>query len=152
MNCEKLAVSTSLFGTNTMLEAVKHMSRATASPTRLHVRPVKTHISLRISAGCCESSLSAWRRLDPWLLTNVHIWYEGDKFLLPVASLHNEFLIKTRTVISEENVCPPISLNRHIVKIDCIYNKLKVTIYLYVSLVKIHPFLNETGCWQANFF
>ena len=40
----------------------------------------------------------------------------------------------------------PTSLNRHIVKIDCIYNKLKVTIYLYVSLVKIHPFLNEIGC------
>ena len=33
-----------------------------------------------------------------------------------------------------------------IVKIDSIYNKLKVTIYLYVSLVKIHPFLNEIGC------
>ena len=42
--------------------------------------------------------------------------------------------------------CPPTSLNRHIVKTDCIYNKLKVTIYLYVSLVKIHPFLNEIGC------
>ena len=54
--------------------------------------------------------------------------------------------VKTRTVFSEENVCPPTSLNRHIVKIDCIYNKLKVTIYLYVSLVKIHPFLNEIGC------
>ena len=57
----------------------------------------------------------------------------------------------TRTVFSEENVCPPTSLNRHIVKIDCIYNKLKVTIYLYVSLVKIHPFLNEIGCGQAIF-
>ena len=64
----------------------------------------------------------------------------------------------TRTVFSEENVCPSTSFNRHIVKtdctsfnrqivkIDCIYNKLKVTIYLYVSLVKIHPFLNEIGC------
>ena len=50
---------------------------------------------------------------------------------------------ETRTVFSEENICPPTSLNRHIVKIDCIYNKLKVTIYLYVSLVKIYPFLNE---------
>ena len=50
-----------------------------------------------------------------------------------------------RTVFSEENVFPSTSLNRHIVKIDCIYNKLKVTIYLYVSLVKIHPFLNEIG-------
>ena len=36
----------------------------------------------------------------------------------------------TRTVFSKENVCPSTSLNRHIVKIDCIYNKLKVTIYL----------------------
>ena len=52
----------------------------------------------------------------------------------------------TRTVFLEENLCPPTSLNRHIVKIDCIYNKLKITIYLYVSLVKIHPFLNEIGC------
>ena len=52
----------------------------------------------------------------------------------------------TRTVFSEVNVCPPTSLNRHIVKMDCIYIKLKVTIYLYVSLVKIHPFLNEIGC------
>ena len=40
----------------------------------------------------------------------------------------------------------PTSLNRHIVKIDCIYNEYKVTMYLYVSLVKIHPFLNEIGC------
>ena len=45
-----------------------------------------------------------------------------------------------------KTLCPFTSLNRHIVKIDCIYNKLKVTIYLYVSLVKIHPFLNEIGC------
>ena len=52
----------------------------------------------------------------------------------------------TRTVFSEENVCPPTSLNKHIVKIDCIYNKLKITVYLYVSLVKIHPFLAEIGC------
>ena len=58
----------------------------------------------------------------------------------------NDIFQATRTVFSEENVCPPTSLNRHIVKIDCIYNKLKVTIYLYVSLVKIHPFLNEIGC------
>ena len=59
----------------------------------------------------------------------------------------------TRTVFSEENVCPPTSLNRHIVKIDCIYNKLKVKviIYLYVSLVKTHPFLNEIGCCEAIF-
>ena len=54
--------------------------------------------------------------------------------------------VKTRIVFSEENVCPPTSLNRHIVKTDCIYNKLKVTIYLYVSLVKIHPIINEIGC------
>ena len=40
----------------------------------------------------------------------------------------------------------PTSLNRHIVKIDCINNILKVTIYLYVSLDKIHPLLNEIGC------
>ena len=46
-------------------------------------------------------------------------------------SVTNIFLLFTRTVFSEENVCPPTSLNRHIVKIDCIYNKLKVTIYLY---------------------
>ena len=43
-------------------------------------------------------------------------------------------------------LCPPTNLNRYIVKKDCIYNKFKVTIYLYVSLVKIHPFLNEIGC------
>ena len=51
----------------------------------------------------------------------------------------------------ETYVPPPTSLNRHIIRKDCIYNKLKVTIYLYVSLVKIHPFLNEIGCWQAIF-
>ena len=28
---------------------------------------------------------------------------------------------------------PPTSLNRHTVKVDCIYNKLKVTIHLYVK-------------------
>ena len=53
---------------------------------------------------------------------------------------------RTRTVFSEENVCSPTSLNRHIVKIDRICNKLKVTIYLYESLVRIHPFLDEIGC------
>ena len=58
------------------------------------------------------------------------------------------FSRQTRKVFSEENVCPPpppppTSLNRHTVKIDCIYNKHKVTIYLYVSLVKIHPVLND---------
>ena len=29
---------------------------------------------------------------------------------------------KTRTVFSKENVCPPTSLNRHIVEISHIYN------------------------------
>ena len=53
---------------------------------------------------------------------------------------------ETRTVFSEEYICPRTSLNRYIVKIDCIYNKLKDTIYLFVSLVRIHPFLNEIGC------
>ena len=45
----------------------------------------------------------------------------------------------------------PTGSNRHIVKIDCIYNKLKVSIHLYVSLVKIYPFLNEIVCGQAIF-
>ena len=61
------------------------------------------------------------------------------------AALQNEIITK-RTVFSEENVCPRTRLNRKFVKIDYIYSKLKITIYLYVSLVKIHPFLNEIGC------
>ena len=45
----------------TCLAVSENMSRDTAFPTRLHVRPSKTQISLRESAGWSESSLSAWR-------------------------------------------------------------------------------------------
>ena len=75
--------------------------------------------------------------------------YQNDSALAHSARLTVNFLAtnRTRTVFSEENVFPPpTSLNRHIVKKDRIYNKLKVTIHLYVSLVRIHPFLNEIGC------
>ena len=72
-----------------------------------------------------------------------------EALLMSSQNIHFCGQIRTRTVFSEENVCPPTSLNRHIVKIDCIYNKHKVTIYLYISLVKIHPLLNEIGRWQA---
>ena len=41
---------------------VYEMSRDTAFPTRLHVRPAKTHISLRIRAGWSEPPLFAWGR------------------------------------------------------------------------------------------
>ena len=39
-----------------------YMSRATAFPTRLHLRPAKTQISLRIRAVWSEFPLSAWPR------------------------------------------------------------------------------------------
>ena len=38
------------------------MSRGTAFPTRLRVRPARTQISLRGCAGWSESSLFTWRR------------------------------------------------------------------------------------------
>ena len=41
---------------------LKHLSRGTAFPTRLHVRPAKTPISLRNRTVWSESSLSAWWR------------------------------------------------------------------------------------------
>ena len=65
---------------------------------------------------------------------------------MSILGMSGYVFLKIRTVFSEENIYPPTSLNRQIVKIDCIYNKLKATIYPYVSLVKIHLFLNEIGC------
>ena len=38
------------------------MSRGTEFPTRLHVRPAKTQISMRFHVVWSESSLAAWRR------------------------------------------------------------------------------------------
>ena len=42
--------------------SLQHLSRGTAFPTKLHVRPAKTLISLRMRAVWSESSLSACRR------------------------------------------------------------------------------------------
>ena len=41
----------------------KQMSRLVTKPTKWHVRPVKTQISLGIRPVWSESSLSAWRKL-----------------------------------------------------------------------------------------
>ena len=40
-----------------------HMSRLATKPTKWHVRPAKTQISLGIRPVWSESSLSAWRKL-----------------------------------------------------------------------------------------
>ena len=42
----------------------KQLSRATAFPTRLHMRPAKMQIRLRIRAVWSESPLSTWRCLE----------------------------------------------------------------------------------------
>ena len=42
---------------------VPHMSRLMTKPTKWHVRPVKTQISLGIRPVWSESSLSAWRKI-----------------------------------------------------------------------------------------
>ena len=42
-----------------------HMSRRMTKPTKWHVRPANTHISLDIRPVWPESSLSAWRNLGP---------------------------------------------------------------------------------------
>ena len=42
-----------------------YMSRRTTKPTKWHVRPAKTQISLGIRPIWSESSLSAWRNLGP---------------------------------------------------------------------------------------
>ena len=41
----------------------KDMSRIVTKPTKWHVRPAKTQISLGIRPVWSESSLSAWRKL-----------------------------------------------------------------------------------------
>ena len=45
---------------------LKHMSHLITKPTKRHVRPVKTQVSLGISPVWSVSSLSAWRKL--WFL------------------------------------------------------------------------------------
>ena len=48
------------------------MSRQTTKPTKLHVRPAKTQISLGIRPAWSESSLSAWRKLGSLAIHWVH--------------------------------------------------------------------------------
>ena len=45
--------------------ALCHLSRLMTKPTKWHVRPAKTQISLGIRPVCSESSLSAWWKLGP---------------------------------------------------------------------------------------
>ena len=45
------------------MSLVNQMSRLTTKPTKWHVRPAKTQISLGIHPVWSESSLSAWRKL-----------------------------------------------------------------------------------------
>ena len=54
-----------LFLISTVLSShpVVYMSRLMTNPTKWHVCPVKTQVSLGIQAVCSEFSLSAWRKL-----------------------------------------------------------------------------------------
>ena len=47
----------------TVLHPFLHLSRLMSKPTKWHVRPAKTQISLGIRSVWSESSLSAWRKL-----------------------------------------------------------------------------------------
>ena len=51
---------------------VLNLSRLTTKPTKWHVRPTKTRISLGIRPVWSESSLSAWRKLGCWATHWVH--------------------------------------------------------------------------------
>ena len=63
-----------------------------------------------------------------WMLhLYLHQKFDDDDDEFRTVALKHMVKLETRTVFSEENVCPRTSLNRYIVKIDCIYNKLKVT-------------------------
>ena len=49
-----------------------HLSRLMTKPTKWHVRPAKTQISLGIHPVWSESSLSAWRNIGSWATHWVH--------------------------------------------------------------------------------
>ena len=51
------------FGGETTVGFKVHLSRLMTKPTKWHVRPAKTQISLGIRPVWSESSLSAWRKL-----------------------------------------------------------------------------------------
>ena len=61
-----------------VIETMLSMSRGKVFPTRSHVRPAKTQISLRIRAVWSESSLSVWRRIGS--LANHRVpWEDSDQ-------------------------------------------------------------------------
>ena len=85
MGCEALPIllvlnnlpfSSSVALSNTLVKFAetreKHLSHLMTKPTKSHVRPAKTQISLGIHPAWSESSLSAWRNLGPLATHWVH--------------------------------------------------------------------------------
>ena len=60
-----------------------HMSRNMTKPTKWHVRPAKTQISLGIRPVWSESSLSAWRKLGSLATHWAHSEYSDQTGRMP---------------------------------------------------------------------